>query len=85
MYNLDDVKRKLDKVKLDLNKDNSINFFKLVNEFGINQLKHQVIDYMKTIKPKEDWVPEAICSVIMSLQRDKGFLEDEKHKTTRHE
>lgn len=78
MYNLDDVKRKLDKVKLDLNKDNSINFFKLVNEFGINQLKHQVIDYMKTIKPKEDWVPEAICSVIMSLQRDKGFLEDEK-------
>lgn len=80
-YNgLEVFKKKLDEVILAVDKDNSMSFFKLANEFGMNKLKMQVIGFLKTIEPNENWQPEVLCLAVMDLQSDKKNLEDENGK-----
>lgn len=67
-YHLNDFKKKLD---LDL-----------ANKFELVALKKQVIRHLKTIDPKEDWIPELACSVVKCLQKDRAMMSKEFKQTS---
>lgn len=71
LYQLDDFKNKLDKVKLDFNGENPVQFWDLVNKFEMEALKQQLLHHLKTIVPKADWGEDILLAVIGRLQADR--------------
>lgn len=74
-YQLAKFKNKLDKVKLEFNEENPIEFFDLADKFKLESLKQQVIDHLKNIEPKESWTLQISNLVIKCLQKE---LRDER-------
>lgn len=75
MYQLDEFKNKLDRVKLAFDEVNPMQYMDLANQFEMKTLKKQVVDHVKTIAPKEDWSPDILREVITCLQAQ---IEDNK-------
>lgn len=70
LYKLDDFKKKLDKVELDFNEENPVQFFDLAIKFQLDSLKEQVIQHLKTIEPNDTWTHEVSNSVVKCLQKE---------------
>lgn len=73
IYELIDFEKHLDNMNLALNLENHMEVYAIVKSSGLNKLKKQVVDYLKTIEPKSDWCPEAFQGVIKSLKEDVNY------------
>lgn len=71
MYQLEDFKQKLDKVKLDFDHDNPVQFFDLAVKFQLDTVKEQIIQHLKTIEPQDNWTLEISNLVCKCLQKEQ--------------
>lgn len=71
LYQLDELKEKLDNAKLALDSHNSHTFFEAAVKLQLNTLKQQVIEYSQTTEPNDSWPLEMYDSVLRSLQKMK--------------
>lgn len=69
-YQLEDFKKELDKVKLDFDEENPVQFFDLAVSFQMILLKDQIIQHLKTIEPNDTWTLEISHLVLKCLQKE---------------
>lgn len=85
--NLIEMKVALDnKIKLDLNADNALDFYKTCIKMDMKNLTAQVEDYITTMKYDSKWPPELLLRIAeknrKELQQIKQVLNNERQVTT---
>lgn len=70
LYELHEFNEKLDLVQLAFSVDDPHEFFSLAKEYQKENLKEQVIDYLKTVPPDDTWTLEVSHLVVAALQDD---------------
>ncbi len=69
LFQFDDLIKSLDNMELDLDAENSYEFYKLADKMQLPQMKEQVIVYCETLQPDPKWGCDFLCLVVNNLQR----------------